>query len=350
MHHSEEKSIVDIGEIVENLDMEEKILFSRIYRYYVRKGMLRLTKEMKGWAEERFGNCEEQKIVRITNKITLESTLFNELRAKRPIEGKETKVDIESECKFFCDPLRMTPEDSFGRISGEYCITASNIAKYDYLHGLVIFNEHTPYVDDQEKIRDYFYVAREWFKAAYNTQRDAKYPLILWNCMWRAGASIVHGHMQLLLSHEPYGKYELYKRICENYKKDYGRDYFLDLVSVHRALGLGIGYADSFIMSYLTPIKEKEVFIVSESLEYLPEIISKILNLYFDLKVQSFNLVVFLPPIDEKSEIPYITRIVDRGPLDVKTSDIGGMELYAGTSVVYTDPFKFAEKLKKIFT
>jgi len=38
---------------------------------------------------------------------------------------------------------------------------------------------------------------------------------------------------------------------------------------------------------------------------------------------------------------------VDRGNVETKTADIGGMELYAGTSVVSSDPFVLMEKLKK---
>ena len=35
-----------------------------------------------------------------------------------------------------------TPEDVFGRIRGRHCITASNVAKYDGFHAVVIFDPY----------------------------------------------------------------------------------------------------------------------------------------------------------------------------------------------------------------
>jgi hypothetical protein len=42
---------------------------------------------------------------------------------------------------------------------------------------------------------------------------------------------------------------------------------------------------------------------------------------------------------------PFIARIVDRGQLAVKTSDVGAMEFFA-QSVVATDPFRVADALR----
>ncbi|MCC7563952.1 MAG: hypothetical protein KO275_05535, partial [Methanobacterium sp.] len=68
----------------------------------------------------------KQKIVKITNRWTGESTLFNSLRADRPGINKK---DLEKEKKHvlrlikksengcdFCQPEKYTPEDVFGRI------------------------------------------------------------------------------------------------------------------------------------------------------------------------------------------------------------------------------------------
>ena len=31
---------------------------------------------------------------------------------------------------------------------------------------------------------------------------QARYPFFLWNCLWRSGASILHGHAQMTLTRE----------------------------------------------------------------------------------------------------------------------------------------------------
>ena len=67
------------------------------------------------------------------------------------------------------------------------------------------------------------------------------------------------------------------------------------------------------------------------------------------LGVQSFNLALFQRPLDLAEEdwdgFPAIVRIVDRGDLHVRTTDVGCMELY-GSSVIATDPFAVIEAMR----
>jgi hypothetical protein len=53
-----------------------------------------------------------------------------------------------------------------------------------------------------------------------------------------------------------------------------------------------------------------------------------------------------MPPLDEPGH--YVAWVVDRGDLHSRTSDIGGMELYAGTPVVSSDPFLLMEHLTAV--
>ncbi len=345
------KKVYQLPEIVESLSEEEKSLFHRIYSFYVKTGEFILPEGLKDWAKQKFGDCEKQKIIRITNKITFESTLFNELRAKRPIEAKVSEdlneIIEKSKGGVFCNPLEKTPSDIFGRIEGKHCITASNIAKYDYLHAVIVFKRHNPLVDDAEKIKDFMEVALKWYKKANKYDESAIYPFFMWNCLWKAGASMIHGHAQILISREPYGKQKFYNYIRKNYSLTYGTEYFEDLYKVHKSLGVAFIYDKVKILVHITPIKEKEVIMFSESFTELAYPISLVLRCYYALGVRSFNLGIFMPPLN--SEDIFWARIVDRGnPLE-RTSDIGGMELYAGTSVVASDPFLFAEKLKEYF-
>ena len=319
------KSIVDLPKIVGSLPDRE--LFDRIYRYYVKVGRLK-----------KAGKYEEQVIVRVTNKITLESTLFNELRARRPIEVVETEVP-SGDC-IFCRAEESTAEDVFGRIEGKHCITASNTAKYDYLHALIIFKDHDPFVWEEEKLEDYLNVALRWIEKAVEIDDEAKYPFFMWNCLWRAGASVVHGHAHVLVSKEPYAMWEFYDRTRKFYREKFGSEYFNDLYRVHESLGLGFELDRVRMLFHLTPIKEKEVIILTDDISNLPHALSKTLRWYHDIGVRSFNLAVFLPPVDEKDVC--LVKIVDRGNLENRTCDIGCMELLARTSVVSSDPFKLS--------
>ena len=166
-------SITDLVELVKMREIEK--LFYRIYSVRVCTGNLILPEKIREWAEKRFGNCERQKIVRITNRLSGESTLFNELRAKRPLDAK-SEVNLEVEDCAFCDPVNRTPSDVFGRVEGKHCITASNIAKYDCMHAVIVFKEHNPLVSRKDVVGDIFQVAEEWFRKAHSYDDRYRYP------------------------------------------------------------------------------------------------------------------------------------------------------------------------------
>jgi len=181
---------------------------------------------------------------------------------------------------------------------------------------------------------------------------------LLWNCLWRAGASIIHGHFQLILGESShYAEAEWYNKVRKDYSEKFNSDYFLDLYNAHQLIGLGFEHKKIKIFTNITPRKDKEVTIVSDKLDkHHVSAVYKIINsLIKDFGVMSFNLGVILPPLDKKIKefewkgFPVITRVVSRGPLSNKTSDIGGVELYARSNVIETDPYKVFEKIKSYF-
>ena len=329
-------------------DLEESV--SRIYSWYVEPGHLVFPDAMSGWVREKYGDIETQQIVRVTNNQTDESTLFNSVRARRPVLTPRTEEtrDLQALAKEgpFSNPLDETPADTFGRIDGDHWVTASNIAKYDYLHALIIAKEATPYVTTEPQIADMLSVAIRWCQDAHRTAPQAVYPFLIWNCLWRAGASVVHNHAQVLLTHRPYAAPARIERVREEYRCRYGCDYYDDLFAAHTALGLGLVYKNARIMAHLTPKKEHEVAVIAESPHDLAGALAKVLECYRNIGVQSYNAAVYMPPLEESGH--YVAWVVDRGDLHSRTSDIGGMELYAGTPVVSSDPFRLMEHLMAV--
>ena len=154
---------------------QEQEVFSRIFRISKATGCLDHPKEMHPWLEKQFGSIEAitcQDIVKISNLVTCEATLFNRLRASRPMDLK-TRMNVESLIidtgreDPLDDPIRHTPEDVFGRVKGKFCITASNVAKYDALHAIVIFNSHNPLAFTRETLHDYVDTAWAWGQKAH---------------------------------------------------------------------------------------------------------------------------------------------------------------------------------------
>jgi hypothetical protein len=389
---SMEKNIAVLDRLIAALPKDDRARFHRIFRLSTTVGQLNPPETMHQWIEGYFGSVEavkSQRIVKITNLVTLEGSLFNELRARRPMEAK-TSSELEETIMSnlgdpFCKPLEGTPADTFGRVRGKHSITASNIAKYDGFHGVVVFDEHDPLVFSSEEVSDYIDTALEWARKAHDVDGKARYFFFMWNCLWRSGASILHGHAQMTLSHDMhYARVEHLRRSVLRYREAHGTNYFDDLYAAHKALGLTVENGHTRILAYLTPIKEKEVLLISEELDQdLKDSIYKVLRGFVErLGVQSFNLALYHKPFDPTQDRPFdptqdrpfdgvypeqsrraqdrpiadveedwsgfpvVVRIVDRGDPNNKTADIGAMELYAA-SVIASDPFRVAETLRE---
>ena len=356
------RSIVDLPDLVGALPEAERRLFDRLFRVTVSVGRLRPPAEMEPWIVKTFGALEPvltQKIIRVTNLITLETTLYNELRARRPMEAR-APADILAEIEKnagdpLCYPLTGTPEDIFGRVEGRFSVSASNVAKYDEFSGLVVFKEHNPLAIEAEKVVDYLDVAWRWLEAAHRTEPPARFPFILWNCLWKSGASLIHGHLQMVLARDlPYGKVEALRRTLIDYRTRFESGFLEDLYAVHQALGLNLPPRNGVRgLVYLTPIKEREVLLWADRPgEALWFGLGRLLEAYVrDLGAQAFNVGVYLPPFGDRDgweEFPALVRVVDRGDPANRTADFAGMELYAA-SVVAADPFPVAQRLQELW-
>ncbi len=354
-----ERSIVQLADLAAALPAEEQTLFHRLFHVSTTLGEVVPPESMYGWIEKQFGSVDavrQQRIVKVTNRVTLEGTLYNELRARRPMEAPASQ-DLDemlekSRGDPFCKPLELTPADSFGRIKGEHSITASNIAKYDGFHGVVIYDQHNPLIFTRDAIADYLQTGRRWAEAAHAADPRAVYYFFMWNCLWKSGASILHGHAQTTVSRDmAYGRVEALRQAALRYQTGYGADYLADLARVHRALGLAHAYGRVEALAYLSPIKEKEIMLLGPAVDGdFVDALYGVLDAYVHrMGVRTFNVALYLHPLAPVEEdwgvFPgVVARIVDRGDLNNRTADIGAMELYAA-SVVSTDPFRVIEAL-----
>jgi hypothetical protein len=351
--------IAQLDSLVAALPARERARFERIFEVSITTGRTVPPETMHRWLAEHFGSVEavrEQRIVRVTNRVVGEGSLFNQLRARRPLQAPAADGGLEDTVERsvggpFCQPRTGTPADTFGRIHGEHCLTASNVAKYDGWHTVVIFENHDPLHLRLDQLCDYLDTAQRWARTAHAADPEACYPFFLWNCLWRSGASILHGHAQMTLTRGGhYARVEGWRRAAQAYRAAHGVDYFADLVSVHRALGLAVNRGTATILASLTPFKEKEIQILGTALDGdLKAALYFALRTAIDrLGVTSFNLGLYQPPLAPVPEdwqgFPLVFRFLDRGDLQSQTSDLGAMEIFA-QSVVATDPFRLASAL-----
>ncbi len=316
--------------------------------------------ELEPWLAETFGSVDavrDQELLKVTNRVTLEATLFAPLRSRRPVDGPETGRDLAAEIGAteddpFCHPETGTPADTFGRVRGARVITGANAGPADAHHAVLVFDTHDPLAFDAETIVDMLRTGREWAERARRDDPDAVNYLLIWNCLWRAGSSIIHGHAQALLgagSH--YAAIERLRRDAEGY----AGDLIEELVAVHRSVGLAVDLGgDVALLAHLTPRKERELLLVGmpgmeETDPPFADAVARTVIAYRDrIGVRSFNLALWRPPLANAGgweAIPPIVRVVDRGLPFVRPSDIGAMELY-GTPIVGSDPYDLIEALR----
>jgi hypothetical protein len=323
--------------------------------------------ELLDWLERTFGSVDsvrEQTVVKVTNLVTLEATLFAPLRARRPMDGGHDGDDLAAQLATtgsdpFCDPETGTPADTFGRIRGRRITSGANAALADARHGVLVFHTHDPLAFDADLVADVLETGRAWAdRARAEDPGDANY-LLIWNCLWRAGGSIVHGHAQALLGSGPhYARLARFHRDAAAYRASRGASLVDDLVELHRDLGLAAERAGGVsVLAHLTPVKEREVLVVGrpsmdERDPAFTDAVASTLIAYRDrLGVRSFNLALWRPPLDATPDgpwrdLPPIVRMVDRGDPFQRSSDIGAMELY-GTPVVGADPYEVIAALTK---
>jgi len=354
--------IADLEALAQRLPRGAREAFYRIFLVNTSLGRLDPPASMHDWVEKHFGSVDAvrtQQVVKVTNLVTWEGSLFNELRARRPMPDQTGQRVVEHALDrrddSFCEPLENTPADLFGRVRGRHAITASNVAKADAWHGVIIFERHNPFEFTEDDVIDYVDTALRWAQQAHAQEPAAKYFFFLWNCSWKAGASILHGHAQATLTQAMhYAKVEKLRRDSLAYARQYDRSYFDDLFDIHQSLGLGFRWRDIGVMSYLTPVKDGETLLVADGMsEDLQRALYRVLRARRDgRRFQSFNVALYMPPIagvdEDWSHFPTIFRIVSRGDPMSLTTDIGAMELYAA-SVIGTDPFLVADKLREGF-
>jgi hypothetical protein len=365
----------------------------RIFDVAVMAGYAEPPATMHAWVEQHFGSIaavRQQTIIRIVNRLTLEAALFNPLRARRPLETTGGDAALEARIAaalesndIFRDPLRDTTADRFGRIHGQFCVSASNVAKFDGWHGLLIFDEPHPLRFDAPRLRDYLDTAMRWLAAAHAQDSQAIYPLIFWNCLPKSGASQMHGHMQLALARGMhYARVELWRRAAHSYRAEHGAGYFDDLFAVHQALGLAIPQQPGTrAFAHLTPLRNREIALLADdrtgvqlnapttdklgsphqasetlyggpSVAALADALHAILRNLIDVQgMRAFNLTIALPPLgpacEEWSDFPILARLGDRGDPLASSSDLGANELYA-TGCITADPFEVAAQLRAV--
>jgi hypothetical protein len=374
-HHP--TSIGELPRLIAQLPEDERARVETLFAVTKDVGEMVVPPPLAAWMSQHFGpldQAQRQQVVRVTNRWTHEGASFNPLRALRPDAGMsaaaEQRVALherigQARGDDFCRVLDRTPADIFGRVTGRYSRSAANLARADGWHGVVVFDEHDPLAIGPEQLADGLMVVREWAARAHALRVESSHLFVLWNCLWRAGASQVHAHLQMLLSRQmPQAAVERWRAAVQAYRAATGRPYFADALEAHRALGLVVMDGRTSAYASLTPIKEREVVLLApgptwsaprgdpasdDAFVGFARDIARTVEGLRQLGVTAFNLAVFGPPLASGGpaweDFPAMARLVDRGDPLSATADMAALELF-GSSVVAHDPFVVARALR----
>ncbi len=376
-----ERSILQLPNLVrEVLSDDQRRVFNRIFTLSLTEAPMEYSSdEAPAYLNRRFGIPLEDLYLRraltVEDLVLGAAALFSPLRAKRPIQlnsGDQIKVlqdkNLSANCDFCPENLEnRTPKGSFGRIMSEHSYTAENPGPYMARHGLVIpRNIHDPLKLTEEVFIDMIQTGNEWLIENHRLNPEANYPIMIANILPRAGSSVFHPHLQVMLAEgRPLPKARDLRDRMGYYQFLNGYPYPDEVAYCLRPLGLVHDLGSAHAIFDLTPAKEKGVTIYANDGNPLPNgDLSAAIYAVIDwqrkvFNVTSFNMAIYMRPMELRSKqeadkwhnfFPY-ARTVDRGSEDVKTADMGAMETFFAP-VVAADQVKlsvsFAEYLRQI--
>ena len=310
------------------------------------------------------------------DSLTNEQCRINPQRAKR-VKQAESGVELDKiiqrtkEGCVFCPQLieEKTPEFSQeispeGRIKKGETIIFPNLNPFSENHAVgIITTEHfLPLNEFSEKqLTDNLVASINYIRRVYGNNKDAKFPIYIWNYMPPSAGSIIHPHVQLMIEREPLPQQKLLMDKSLEYFQQNKNNYWIDLIEAEREQGdRFIFEKDSLaLITSFAPRGFNEIqFIFPDISSFTDMTDTHIANLvrclmtvlcgYQEMGIGSFNLVTYSGPICKPlNYYCFNIKLISRPfPRCVYTNDTGAFERLYNVWVVDTLPEQLAEKMR----
>lgn len=89
---------------------------------------------------------------------------------------------------------RFTAYSGTSRIKTIYSYSAANLFPFDENHELFLPRKHDLLSLNFSEFKDLLKLPEKWFNQMHSKNRDLNYPVVLWDFLYKAGASQVHPH------------------------------------------------------------------------------------------------------------------------------------------------------------
>lgn len=296
----------------------------------------------------------------------------NRTRRLKPLqeEADISQIIQPDDCPFCPQNIErrtpLFPEKIFaqGRIKRGNCYLFPNLFPFAQYHATgTLTSQHFLKLDQFEAgmIVDSLIATQEYLLWVYGGDREARYPLYIWNHLPPSAASIIHPHVQILVDSRPTAYQQRLLESSKHYFINHGRNFWEDIIDEERKRWeryIGGNECLSVIASY-APQGNREVQIIFREASNLLDLeesqrddfahwIIKILRCYKEMGINSFNLSTFSGPIREKLNYYSLNaKIISRPPIQpFYRNDTGFLERFHYESDIEIEPEVVAQRMK----
>jgi UDPglucose--hexose-1-phosphate uridylyltransferase len=286
--------------------------------------------------------------------------------------GYSDLIEVTAKNCYFCPNNIKTATPMFpsnlvreGRIKLGETTVFPNLFPFAKHHAVAtVTKEHFLNLDEftLKQLSDTFHASVKYFNTVKSTDEETIYPILSWNFLPPAGASVIHPHVQLTIDSEPTNLTWTYLMMSKNYYKKHKKNYWLTLLEYElredeRFLGK-IGKV-SWITNYV-PLGNDEICAIFDRPSSLFDLddelitdfskgLKRVFTAYSQYGVHSFNLSTFSAPSHDES-FNLIVRIIARPyPQCYYNNDAGYMERLHEEVIVESMPEKVASDMKQYF-
>ncbi len=261
-------------------------------------------------------------------------------------------------------PPELVPE---GRIQSGEAILFPNlfsIAKYHAITSLSIAHFLAPSEFTPGVLTDGLSANQEFLKAVYRYDQSVAFAIVCANYLFPAGASLVHPHMQTLVSPVAYSFHNRLQSACKAYYQKEGSAYHTDLVAAEKEAG--IRYIAQMgrwhWIAAFSPMGSNEVMAVHEQESDFAQLpmedvrdlscgISKVLDFYGRLGHLSYNYALYSSKKQaEKEGMRCIIKIISRQNLYANyRNDDYFLQKLLQSELIISLPEELTLKMKEFF-
>ncbi|WP_196237938.1 hypothetical protein [Calidifontibacillus erzurumensis] len=320
------------------------------------------------------GNKIERKTEVRFDPLTGESSriIFDSKPPLTPPDYSEMAVKTGgAKCPFCPDNLlKMTPKFPKeialdGRIMTGESVAFPNLFPYSKHNAVVIFSDDHYVTLKQftvDMIKNAFMTAKIYIENVVESDQEARYASILWNYLPPSGGSILHPHIQPIVSDSPTNYLALVEEKAQQFEQEHGQEYFKALYETEKSLGeRWIGEIGNVVwfhafaprghndfMAIFT--KAHSIFeIGEEDLQHFAESLKAIFATLNEQGFASFNLMLNAS-IDRNSKQPVHIHLIPRFTIGMlETSDINSFQSLHNEPLSLKVPEEIAAKARVHF-